>query len=369
MIEDVERVTFLRSGRWEATNPAGTQPGWHIPAYISLLPGAEWSQLAKEWIDAQGAPEDLKAFVNEVLGETWVDKDKLPKVTALENRAEQFVDSGGSIVMVPDGVGALTAGVDVQEDRLELLVRGWGEADESWDIVHHRILGDPTLKGVWRELYGWLSRQYLHQSGLKMRVLCTLVDAGYETAHVYQFTKPLAQQRIFSSQGDQGRPGAPPVRLTGAALEAPRRESLAYRMRVPLWTIGTSTQKDAVFARLKVTEPGPNFVHLRAPDIEVCNGFDAKYFTQFEAEVKALVERGGRREYRWIEVGSRSNEAIDLHVMASAAWDILDGSVKIRSLIGEWAERAARGQPPVAPSSKSRPPEQWGEAPAVEGRL
>ena len=367
MIEDVERTTFLRTGRWVPTNPAGRYPGWHVPAYISLLPGAEWSQLAEEWVAAQGKPASLKAFVNEVLGETWVDKDKLPKVTKLEDRASQFVGPNGEVVVVPDGVGALTAGVDVQQDRLELLVRGWGAEDESWDIVHHRIWGDPTLRAPWQELYGWLNRQYRHRSGLPMRVACTLVDSGYRTNYVYQFTKPLTAQRIFASQGDAGRPGAAPVRLTGQALEAPHRESLAYKMKVPLWTIGTSTQKDALFARLKVREPGPNFVHLRAPDIEICNGFDEKYFKQFEAEVKVLVQRGGHREYRWIETGSGSNEAIDLHVMAAAAWDILDSALKVRGLVYRWALRAAAGKPPAAPAAEKRGTREWGEVPDVEG--
>lgn len=361
-----ERLAFLRSGRWVPTNPAGRYPGWHVPAYISTLTVGRWDRLVEEWIEAQRkGPGALKPFIQTVLGEPWVDQSTRPRLTKLAERAETFVDVGGNAVMVPDGVGVLTAGVDVQEDRLELLVRGWGGGDESWDILHERIWGDPRRQGVWAVLDGMLARPYRHASGQLMRIQCSFVDSGYLADVVYRFTKPREGRAIFASQGDAGRPGAAPFRQTGRALEKPHRETLAYKLKVPLYTIGTFTMKDALFDRLATPRPGPHYIHLRQADADLCNGFDAGYFLQFEAEIKTLLE--GKRQPEYILLGNRRNEAIDLHVMAAAAYELLDGAVSVRENVGDLADRLSGGRVSNPSPPPRRAPQEWSEAPNPDG--
>jgi phage terminase large subunit GpA-like protein len=53
---------------------------------------------------------------------------------------------------IPDGVLVLTAGVDVQADRLECLVVGHSHADELYFIDQRIFYGSPANLQVWDEL-------------------------------------------------------------------------------------------------------------------------------------------------------------------------------------------------------------------------
>ena len=322
--EGDQKRAMVRAGEWRPTNPFGMFPGWHIPTMLSLFPTARWEHLVREWLDAQDDIEVLKVFVNQVMGETWEDPTTRPKVTGLEDRAELYVDARGMPVMVPDGVGLLTAGVDVQKDWLELLVRGWGIDDESWDIVHQRFMGLPQHPRVWAELDSWLMRPYRHASGAPMRIAATFIDSGGEwTGHVYSFTRSRHARGVFATKGDSGKRGAPVVKRAGMNWRPGKRVTLAQKANVPLYTLGTFTLKDLVYRRLQLEDAGAGYVHLRAADPDICNGFDSAYFKQFESEAKQLVRtKNGRDEYAWVKLRKR-NEALDLQVMAAAAYEAL----------------------------------------------
>ena len=350
MVAESEKADFIRSGKWVPTSK-GKYPGWHVPAYISLFGMAAWPILADEFLEANekaknGDKEFLQVFTNTVLGEPWIDKDRLAKVTGLEDRTEQYTNAMGELIMVPDGVGILTAGVDVQHDRVELLVRGWGMEDESYDVLHQRIWGKPDFPAVWNELDAFLTKPYTHVSGLPMRIVITFVDSGDKTAEVYKFTKPRQGRRVFATKGDQGARGAAPVKRSQSDLSrrGKKHQTLAERLKVPLYTIGTYTQKDTLVERLGIDEPGPGYIHLRAQHPDLCNGFDAGYFKQFEAESKHLIRTGrdGKPDLRWVKIGKR-NEAIDLHVLNQAAFDAID----VRQQMAKRVELASKGKAPA----------------------
>ena len=50
---------------------------------------------------------------------------------------------------LPEGVLLLTAAVDVQDNRLEYEICGWGMAEECWGIKKGTILGVPDTPKVW----------------------------------------------------------------------------------------------------------------------------------------------------------------------------------------------------------------------------
>ena len=67
---------------------------------------------------------------------------------------------------IHDGVGALTAAVDVQGDRLEAHVTGWGAGEESWAIDFRRFDGDPEGEQVWFDLDAYLLKRWKHEMEL-----------------------------------------------------------------------------------------------------------------------------------------------------------------------------------------------------------
>lgn len=121
---DAQRWRAVRFGRWKATAPFSGVAGFHLSAVYS--PWTRLSDLAKQWTEAQRSPELLKTFINTALGETWEEKsEKAPDAHVLMERCEDFGSE------VPDGVAIITAGVDVQADRIVVEVIGWGRDEES----------------------------------------------------------------------------------------------------------------------------------------------------------------------------------------------------------------------------------------------
>ena len=92
--------------------------GWH-----------SWEQIARDLIAAKENPSKLKVFVNTTLGQTWAEKGEAPPFKNLYNRREHYKTNH-----VPADVCFLTAGVDVQRDRLELEVVGWCADKRSYSI-------------------------------------------------------------------------------------------------------------------------------------------------------------------------------------------------------------------------------------------
>lgn len=344
-IEEHEKRAMIQPENgacWIPTNPHGKYPGWHIHALMSVFPGARWPKIVGEWIDAQGDPEQLKVFVNTVLGEPWEDPDqKRANVEELASRAEHYGEKGGKPIEVPHGVGVLVAGVDVQGDRLELLVQGFGAGREQWDILHERIWGDPDKAATWGRLDHLLARAYRHASGAELRILATMIDSGFKPDVVSDFVRPREGRNVWASKGDNGQEGATPL----------SRPTTANAAKVKVWTIGTFTLKDALFARLAIERPGPRYVHLRQHTPDLCNGFDAEYFAQFAREKKVSKRIKGTLRWRKEYIETGRNEAIDLHVMCDAALRALGPG--IYENLGEWAQAAAQG-PPVTDEKETR---------------
>lgn len=319
---------MLNAGEWVAEFPDRTTVGFHINALYS--PWREnWHALAQEWHEAnkENNPEKLKAFINLRLGETWEEQGDAIEALALKGRLEAYQAE------VPDGVGLLTAAVDVQSDRLECVVKGWGDKEESWLIAYQQLFGDPGQEAVWNELDSFLLSTWEHTSGQKVKISCTMIDSGgLHTDSVYRFVRARQPRRIFALKGS-----------SESGKEILGKFSVNNQYRVKLWLIGTDTAKDRIFARMKIPGPGPGYMHL--PDFA-----DDEYLAQLTSEKAVRRYRRGKGTIReYIKTRAR-NEALDLEVYALSALYVL-GQATIRKL-GEMA--AALREPPTEPPGGSQ---------------
>jgi phage terminase large subunit GpA-like protein len=314
-VEERHKTEMLQQGEWRPTAKSETcTAGFHLSALYSPLGWKSWAQCAAEFLRAKEDPFRLKTWVNTVLGETWEERGDSVEAGSLMARVERFAAE------VPTGVGALVAAVDVQGDRLEVVVKGYGAEEESWLVAFTQIHGDPARQPVWLELDKFLSQVFEHESGQKLRIQCTVVDSGgAHTEHVYRYARARLGRRVFAIKGGN---------IAGRPLV--ERPSVHNRYRVPLFVLCVDTGKDIVLSRLRITSPGPGFVHL--PE-----WVDEEYLAQLTAEKairKYVKGRGAVRE--WVKLRER-NEALDLEVYALAALYIL-GPAVVRSL----PARAAR---------------------------
>jgi phage terminase large subunit GpA-like protein len=311
---------MLNGGKWIAEFPDRSIVGFHLNALYSPWRD-NWADLAEEWNQAnhEGNPEKLKAFINLRLGETWEEQGDVVEHADLKAREENY------LAEVPVGVGVLTASIDVQNDRLECVVKGWGAGEESWLIAYQQLFGDPGQEEVWNQADHFLSEEYQHVSGRMVGISSVMVDSGgAHTDSVYRFCKARQHKRVFCLKGS-----------SESGKEILSKFSTNNQYRVKLFIVGTDTAKDRIFARLKIPLPGPGFIHL--PD-----WIEDEYLAQLTGEKAIRRYKRGRgivREY--IKIRAR-NEALDLEVYSMAALYVLGQGV-IRRL-GELA--AALNEPP-----------------------
>ena len=292
----------------DVPKPVG-KAGFHIWSAYSYSPNAAWGKLAREFLESKDDFEMLKTFVNTVLGETFEIRGESASAPRLLDRAELFEKD-----VAPEGVLCITAGADVQKDRIECEIVGWGHGMESWSLDYVVLYGDPLREDVWNQLSDVLFTRQWEQgtddSTLHMSINATCIDSGYATNEVYRFCMRNLSRRVYPTKGKSTFTVGEPI-----VTESKRK---FLRQPMILGLIGTETAKDIVYASLKTNEPGPNFCHF--PD-----HYPEKYFKMLTAEHRVRKLRNGVPYYSWVlKSGHRRNEALDCRVNALAAIHILN---------------------------------------------
>jgi phage terminase large subunit GpA-like protein len=310
VIDDVDRWNMVSKGEWRptATSKNPKKIGFHI--WAAYFPGTELKQIVREFMESKDNKETLQVFVNTVLGEPFEDF-QMNSYTEndLYNRRERYD------AQVPLEALLLTCAVDVQGDRLEGEVKGWGKGEENWAIDFFTIYGSPNNPQTWTELHMKLMHSYIHESGLKFRISATFVDSGYLPDEVYKFCKEIIRRglRVYpvKGKGDQGRPII-------------SRPSVVKNHNVKLFIIGTNAAKERVFSRINIEQPGPGYLHYPYNDT-----YDQQYFKQIFAETKKKKFVKGRPVYEWhLKPGVR-NEALDLTVYNFALIEMISPNFEV----------------------------------------
>jgi len=229
----------------------------------------------------------------------------------------------------------LTAGVDVQDDRLEVEVVGWGAGEESWQIEYHVLYGDPSSPRLWAQLDEIILATYEHPIGEPMLIRATCVDSGgHHTRAVYNYAKTRAGHRVFAIKGVGGE-GKPIV-------GRPSKNNVG---KVPLYAIGVDTAKELHYARLRIDEVGPGYCHFQAKR-------DDEYFRQLTAEKQVIKYHKGYPTRTWVKTRTR-NEALDVRVYAIAAFHILN--VNMDSIARRFYANVERRAEVAAPKEVAKP--------------
>ena len=315
VIEHHHKRDIVARGEWRASKPFAGHASFHIWAAYSFSPNASWSQLATEFLEAKaGGREQLKTYVNTVLGETWKETGEAPDWERLYQRRETY-----AIGSVPEGVKFLTAGVDVQKDSWRYEVVGWsGREKESWSIDAGVIPGDTSEGG---------RRRPVAEARRAARPGVARTGGG-------RVPDPPSRHRLGVQYADGLQLGArqahePGHRLQGRLdCEDPNRLAIARGRDRARKEDGPGLQGLAGGNRhrqvgvLRVAPPGapdgggrraaPGYCHF--PE----HGED--YFKQLTAEhLVSTVNRRGFRVYEWQVQPGRENHFLDCRVYARAA--------------------------------------------------
>lgn len=326
IIEEHYKGAMLAAGKWVAHNPGAPWPSYHINALYSPLGlGLTWAELANEWIEAQDDPAKLMRFVNTRLGETWADRSHDVKPNVLQARAEPY-----ELRTVPAGCLVLTAGVDVQDDRLEISIIGWGAGEKNWTIDYHVLPGNPADEKLWARLAEYLNATFANAHGKTLRIEATAIDTGGHHTHaVYAFVRSNAVRRAIAVKG-ASTPGR-------TILGKPSHQDVNWRGQtikkgVALYSVGVDTAKHLLYNRLNGDadkDPNERKVHFSQQ-------LEASYYDQLVAETF------NPRRNRWEIKKGKRNEALDTWVYACAAshhpelylhkWKAADWAARARML-------------------------------------
>jgi phage terminase large subunit GpA-like protein len=360
-IREHHKPAMLAGGRWVAEAPGaqyGRVRGFHLSSLYSPLGWLPWAALASEWVKAlqamrAGDPSLLRVFVNTRLAETFEEQGDRADQSQLRKRAGDW-----PLRTVRPGLVVMTAGVDVQGDRLEVYLWAWGRGMERQLVDRQIIYGDPAVPETeagspWATLTEYRRTPVLAASGRPVPLLAVGIDSGgHHTQAVYAYAREHQHAGVFALKGQS---------VAGKAIIGkPTDQDINWRgvkskRGVKLWPVGSDTAKAEIYGRLRIGEPGPGYVHLskHMPD-EVTD--------QLTAERLVTKYIKGHPKLEWVKPSGRRNEALDCAVYALA------GAIKVgidRWREGDWARWSAAVE--VRDLFDAPPPEPEGEpiAPAV----
>lgn len=301
---------LLAKGEWRAKNatPKEGCRGFSLNALYS--PWVDLSKLVEEFCNCVETRNGLQEFVNLKLGLPFDAANYADDWKETQERCELYGE------FLPSQILVITAGVDVQKDRLELTVYGWGEGFECWGIMYSTILGNPKEKNVWESLDNFLASNWRLNDGRELPISCTCIDSGdgATTQDVYNFTAPRAGRGIYAIKGRGGN-GVPLV----------NRPTKSNRQGAWLFALGVNAGKGLLFSRLKIKRQGPGYVHFPAdPRL----GFDEYFFKGLFSEKMEFVRVGGVKVPTWVKIRER-NEPLDCSVYATAAVEILQPNFEL----------------------------------------
>ena len=304
--DDLERVNALSAGEWVSKSPGeptddSSVVSFHI--WEAYSPFSTLASMVRGFLEArkgqkEGDRAEMHAWQNTTLGEPIEpDWGEGVEPNTLYVRRRKFR------APVPGGACLLTAGVDVQDDRLELLVVGWGPGEESW-LVDRRVLpGDTSQLEVWDALDERLAHDYRHESEQLLPISATCIDsAGHRTDAVYDFCADRTARRVFAVVGRAGE-GRP-------IMSSPSMKKRTNRCTVPLFVVGVDTAKHIIMGRLRVVEEGPGHVH-----IPLDNWADEELIAQLTSERWVRRYHRGVVKAAWVKQ-RRRNEMLDCFVYA-----------------------------------------------------
>lgn len=339
IIEEQHKTWMLNNGDWysEKGNKEGEprykvgdvkKPSFHISSLYSPVGFFSWRDAVGEWFEYErtGDVNLLQVFINQTLGESFTLEGHELSYGYLEQRKESYAGNLGDFEVPLDAV-CLTAGADVQDDRIEVEVVGWGMYEENWSIEYKVFTGDTGLMGnnqglladgqpsVWKLFDEYLLKKFKHASGAAMPIEVTMIDAGHKTAEVHTFCRLREHRRVFPIKGDDG---------WGKGMWSVKRTRHQIYHTIP-YTAYVDELKSKVYSMLKIDVPGPGYCHF--PNSPV---YSKAYFKGLTCESRQVKYVNGFKKLYWEKPSGARNEPIDCRNYALVARLTYPANIKQR---------------------------------------
>lgn len=323
-IDNDDKLSMMaveNGAEWRATNPnpAPLTEGFFLPSFYAPVGWSpSWREIAHDYVQAgfteKGLDNDrMTTFYNTILALPYT-----PGSNARDWRLkyDEALASPYRRGDVPAWVNIITTGSDVQADRIETTVMGWGFRGRNI-VIDHIVFPVPDderismLDGTVWKLYTdtILGGTWEREDGLILRSIGNGLDRSYEsdTIDAFYIMTPLElRESLFPIRGDDRMQGVI-ARKTNV-----KKEGLS---RARYWNTPVSEIKKQVYDHL---EGEDNEEHTKAYIAFFPADFDSEFFQQLYSET---LERIGRR-YAWKKKRDR-NEILDCRVYNYAVFNLL----------------------------------------------
>ncbi len=376
---DAEKNRAVRKGQWRASLPFRGVAGFYINELYSPFPGSQLARLVEKYLSAVhalalGDDTKMRSFRNNSEGLGYAYRTDIPEAQDLKVRAERYEE-----FTVPMGGLLLTVGVDVQHDRLAVVIRAWGRGEESWLVYWGELFGSTLVpgQGAWADLDALLQRDFRHASGAAMRVSAVSIDGsdGNRTEIVNAYVRPRRHHRYMTVKGaSEQTDDRREIFATPRKVDPGKRHKMT-KNGLETFIVGTTRAKDLILeTRVKLAGEGAGRMHWY-------ESVRADYWDQLVSEVKA-PSRLNRNRKTWTKKSGVRNEALDCEVYAlhaarslktnlmhEAHWVALESRIRQRTLLDPAPEVATPAPdddepPPVNPPDEPAQPSVQTTAPA-----
>jgi phage terminase large subunit GpA-like protein len=326
LIAEHHKEDLFTRGEWIAEDPLAKIRSYHLSSLYSPLGWLSWSALLAEYEEAQQAAERgddelLRTFVNLRLALAYEERNDKVDQDELSKRAEAY-----PLRHVPRAGLVLVAGIDTQDNRFEIVVYAFGEDEESWVVDYTVLFGDLAHAEVWAKLDSYLQTRFAHEDGQTLGIEAAVMDTqGHFTHEVYNFCR--YRKRMFAIRG-VSRPNLP-IKGRSSLVDVNYRGKI-IKGGARLWQVGVDRAKDLLHNRLRISKPGPGFIH-------VSNELPASFFAGMASEQRVRKKTAHGFRYVWEpKPGTPRNEpwdcsgyalfgahALDLHKYTPTMWQRL----------------------------------------------
>lgn len=296
-ISDAEKAAAMQKGKWDIVR-RNSQSQRSVAFWLNTLysPFTRFSEVALNWLDAQGDPAKLQNFTNSWLGEPWEEvrqRSTAEMVLERQTEYEQFI--------LPPWTKLLTAGVDVQHNCQYWTIRAWGDYLTSQNIAHGQSWSFTEIENI-------MNLEYKKTDGTTMLVDLALMDSGDQTDDVYDFAARNSEWCL-------------PCKGTSTMLSHYKlstvNKSASRANGMTLVLVDGGKYKDMITSRMRRSNGQGSWMVHKDCDLEYCE--------QITAEQKVLhTGKDGKEEYRWeLKTSHGDNHYLDAEVYAMAAADLI----------------------------------------------
>lgn len=312
-IREHQKQFMLLSGKWKPTarpvNPA--YRSWHVSNLMSPVMFYSWRQVMQEFCETGWGEKitKFKNFVIDVTGMPWEARTEKKNWEVIQARAEEYPLAEE----MPAGALMPVGGADIQKNRIELTIVGWGIDMESW-IIDHQIFWGETKYKTGDALIGL--RNFLRTKKYKIKdqlipIALTAIDTGYNPKKPNQLdndnditTEHIVYDFVAKTPRTIACRGNPDLRDMVIKEERVKRRSLLKRR----YDVAVNDLKDETYIKMDYVEGTVGMIHFS-------KNLSEEYFRGFVSEIYAETLPG---KWGWKKIYDR-NEPLDCYILSRAA--------------------------------------------------